>query len=51
MVEEQKEALKGTLEEDVTALNMGIDKFGNRWKQLKPTDVKSWEYSELMKGK
>jgi dynein heavy chain 2 len=49
MIEEQKEALKGTLEEDVTALNMGIDKFGNRWRQLKPTDVKSWEYSEVQR--
>ena len=49
MVEEQKEALKGTLEEDVTTLNMNIDKFGNRWKQLKPTDVKSWEYAEVQR--
>lgn len=49
MVEEQKEALKGTLEEDVTNLNMSIDKFGKRWKQLKPTDIKSWEYSEIQK--
>jgi dynein heavy chain 2, cytosolic len=49
MVEEQKEALKGTLEDDVTALNMSIDKFGNRWKQLKPSDVKSWEYSDIQK--
>ena len=49
MVEEQKEALKGTLEDDVTGLNMNIDKFGNRWRQLKPTDVKSWEYAEVQK--
>lgn len=49
MVEEQKEALKGTLEEEVVALNVSIDKFGNRWRQLKPTDSKSWEYSEIQK--
>ena len=48
-VEEQKEALKGTLEEEVVALNVSIDKFGNRWRQLKPTDSKSWEYSEIQK--
>ena len=49
MVEEQKEALKGTLEEDVVGLNVSIDKFGNRWRQLKPTESKSWEYSEIQK--
>ena len=36
MVEEQKESLKGSLEEDVVNLNVNIDKFGNRWRQLKP---------------
>jgi hypothetical protein len=49
MVEEQKEALKGTLEEDVVGLNVSIDKFGNRWRQLKPTEAKSWEYAEIQK--
>ena len=49
MIEEQKEALKGTLEEDVTTLNMNIDKFGNRWRQLKPSDVKSWDYADVQK--
>ena len=49
MVEEQKEALKGTLEDDVTTLNMSIDKFGSRWRQLKPTDVTSWEFAEVQK--
>jgi dynein heavy chain 2 len=47
MIEEQKEALKGTLEEDTITLNQQIDKFGNRWRQLKPTEVNSWEYSEI----
>ena len=47
MIEEQKEALKGQLEDDTITLNQQIDKFGNRWKQLKPTEVKSWEYDEV----
>ena len=49
MIEEQKEALKGTLEEETVSLNVNIDKFGSRWRQLKPTDVKSWEYDEVMR--
>ncbi len=49
MIEEQKEALKGTLEEDTVTLNMNIDKFGSRWRQLKPTEIKSWEYSEVLR--
>ena len=49
MVEEQKEALKDSLEEECVTLNINIDKFGNRWRQLKPTDVKSWEYSEVQR--
>ena len=49
MIEEQKENLKGGIDEEVTTLNMNIDKFNNRWKQLKPTEMKSWEYSEILK--
>lgn len=49
MVEEQKEALKGSLEEDVVNLNVNIDKFGNRWRQLKPGEVKSWEYADVQR--
>jgi len=49
MIEEQKEELKGTLEEETVSLNVNIDKFGNRWRQLKPTEAKSWEYSEIQK--
>lgn len=33
----------------MVVLNVNIDKFGSRWRQLKPTDVKSWEYSEVQK--
>jgi hypothetical protein len=40
----------GSLDEEVVNLNMNIDKFGKRWRQLKPTgEVKSWENSEVMK--
>lgn len=49
MVEEQKEALKSTLEEEAVNLNLNIDRFSNRWKQLKPTEVKSWDYQEILK--
>jgi len=49
MIEEQKEALKGVLEEETITLNVNIDKFGSRWRQLKPTEIKSWEYSEVIR--
>lgn len=48
MVEEQKEALKGQLEEEAVTLNTNIERFANRWNQLKPTDVKSWEYADVV---
>lgn len=51
MIEEQKEILKATLEEDIITLNIHIDKFTSRWNQLKPgnTEVKSWEKDEIEK--
>ena len=49
MVEEQKEAMKSVLEEEVGTLNANIDRFANKWNQLKPTEVKSWELSEVQK--
>jgi dynein heavy chain 2 len=49
LIEGAKDRLKGTLDENVVTLNMSIDKFGNRWRQLKPGDVKNWEYSEVKK--
>eukprot|EP00605_Chrysophyceae_sp_TOSAG23-4_P002934 GSChrysophyteH1.ASY1.ANO1.3229.1 assembled CDS len=41
--------LKSTLEEETVTLNVNIDKFGSRWRQLKPTEIKSWEYSEVLR--
>ena len=41
LIEDQKEVLKGTLEEEEVNLNIEIDKFSNRWRQLKPSDVKT----------
>jgi hypothetical protein len=32
--------LKGSLEEEEINLNVDIDKFASRWRQLKPTDLK-----------
>ena len=49
IVTQQKEALKGTLQEEVISLESNIEKFRARWNQLKPTDVKSWEYSVVQK--
>jgi dynein heavy chain 2 len=45
MIEEQKELLKSTLEEEIVNLNVTIDKFGSRWKQLKPDgeSITNWE--------
>lgn len=50
MIEEQKEALKLTLEDEVVTLNENIEKFGARWRQLKPGgEVKSWDMSNVQK--
>lgn len=49
MIEEQKEALKGTLDEDVVKVNQDIDKFSSRWRQLKPSEVKDWGFAEVQK--
>ncbi|CAM9203957.1 unnamed protein product, partial [Ectocarpus fasciculatus] len=47
MVEEQKESLKGVLEEEVMQLNQTIDKFGARWRALKPQEMKDWSTAEV----
>eukprot|EP01041_Mallomonas_annulata_P006819 gene6819-13816_t len=49
MVEEQKEVLKSTIENDIIALNQDIIKFKSRWNQLKPSEVKSWDESVVQK--
>ena len=50
MIEEQKESLKGTLEEEVINLNASITKFWNRWKNQKPKDSNTnWEYNEVVR--
>ena len=40
IIEEQKEAMKSVLEESAITLNANIDKFGDRWKALKPSEIK-----------
>ncbi|CAM9134653.1 unnamed protein product [Chrysoparadoxa australica] len=49
MVEEQKEALVGVLEEEVISLNQGIDKFGQRWQALRPSEQSSWAPEDVAK--
>jgi dynein heavy chain 2, cytosolic len=50
MVEEQKEALKVTLEDEVITLNENVEKFGSRWRQLKPGgEVDSWDMDNIQK--
>jgi dynein heavy chain 2 len=42
MLEGQKEELKGVIEQEVVELNRSVEKFGGRWKALKPTEMKVW---------
>ena len=51
LIEDQKEVLKGTLEEDEMNLNIEIDKFSARWRQLKPTELKgkNWDTKDIQK--
>lgn len=49
LIESQKEVFKGTIESDVIALNTEIDRMGSRWRQLKPSEVKSYEYDDVLK--
>lgn len=49
LIESQKEVFKGTIESDVIALNTEIDRMGSRWRQLKPAEVKSYEYEDVLK--
>lgn len=47
MIEEQKEALRGLIDEQVAALTSAIDKFGQRWLALKPQEMKGWDTEEV----
>ena len=47
VIEGQKEVLKGFLEEEEMNINVDIERFGNKWRQLKPTDSKSWDPKDL----
>ncbi|CAN0042899.1 unnamed protein product [Ascophyllum nodosum] len=47
MVEEQKESLKSVLEEEVIQLNQTLEKFGQRWRALKPQEMKDWSALEV----
>ena len=49
IIEAQKEVLRGFLEEEEIAINVDIEKFSTKWKQLKPTDTKSWDPKDLQK--
>jgi dynein heavy chain 2 len=49
IIEGQKEVLKGFLEEEEITINVDIEKFGNKWRQLKPTDTKSWDPKDIQK--
>jgi dynein heavy chain 2 len=42
IIEEQKENIKKTIEVDHEKINGNIDKIYNRWKQLKPSEIKDW---------
>ena len=47
VIEGQKEILKSFLEEEEIIINIDIDKFYNKWRQLKPTNTKSWEINDI----
>jgi dynein heavy chain 2 len=49
IIEAQKEVLKTFLEEEEMNLNIEIEKFFSKWKQLKPSDNKSWDYKDIQR--
>lgn len=49
IIEAQKEVLKSHLEEEEVNINMDIQKFSSKWRQLKPTDSKSWDPADIQK--
>jgi dynein heavy chain 2 len=49
IIEQQKEVLKTFLEEEEVTINVEIDKFASKWKQLKPSDTKSWDPKDIQK--
>lgn len=42
MVEEQRDEVKGRVEGEVIEVNQKLDKFGARWKALKPKEIEAW---------
>lgn len=49
IIEAQKEVLKAYLEEEETTINGDVGKFASKWKQLKPSDTKSWDPKDIQK--
>ncbi|CAM9184751.1 unnamed protein product, partial [Discosporangium mesarthrocarpum] len=49
IVEEQKESLRGVLEEEAVQLSQIIDKFGQRWRALKPQEMNDWSTDNVAK--
>ena len=49
MIEEQKESLRSVIDEEVMTLNITFEKFGQRWRALKPQELKNWEADEVAK--
>ena len=49
MIEIQKESLKVRLEEQVIEQNQAIDKFSERWRALRPTELKDWDAVSVTK--
>ncbi len=47
MIEIQKGALKARLEEHVIEQNQAIDKFAERWRALRPTDLDLWDLDNV----
>lgn len=47
MIAIQKEGLKVRLEEQVIEANQAIDKFAERWRALRPTDLTAWDAASV----
>ena len=47
MIEIQKESLKVRLEEQVIEQNQAIDKFAERWRALRPAELRDWDAASV----
>lgn len=49
MIEEQREELRGNVEQEIINVNVALDKFTQRWNALKPKEITDWSDEAIAK--